>query len=111
MKKLITPGQMQDERYLAHTKHINGVKLTETLLAHARLTLYYYERYCAVKGIGKIVEELIAVYGFQGEEAERVYLLFVYAIYLHDFGKINPRYQYDVLKNSAFRGMRGEARK
>jgi CRISPR-associated endonuclease/helicase Cas3 len=109
-KKLITPKQMQDERYLAHTKHVNGVRQTETLLAHARLTLCYYERYCAAKGIDKIVEELIATCGFHGEEEERVYLLFVYAIYLHDFGKINPRYQYDVLKNVAFRDLRRDAR-
>jgi CRISPR-associated endonuclease/helicase Cas3 len=110
MEKLITPEQMQDERYFAHTRDENGGKLTETLLAHSRLTLHYYELYCADKGIGKIVEELIASCGFQDEEAKRVYLLFVYAIYLHDYGKINPRYQYDVLGNGSFRSMRREAR-
>lgn len=110
MEKLITPEQMQDERYFAHTRDTHGGKLNETLLAHSRLTLSYYERYCADKGIGKIVEGLITACGFQCEEAERVYLLFVYAIYLHDFGKINPRYQYDVLENGAFRSMRRQAR-
>lgn len=110
MQKLITPDQMLDERYHAHIRDDNDGKKTETLLAHSGLALQYYERYCADKGIDKIVKGLIATCGFQGEEAERAYLLFVYAIYLHDFGKINPCYQYDVLRNEVFRNMRRQAR-
>ena len=110
MEKLFTPEQMQDERYLAHTRDINGAKQTETLLAHSRLTLHYYKRYCTDKGIGEIIEKLITTCGFQNEDAEITYILFVHAIYLHDFGKINPRYQYDVLGNGSFRSMRGQAR-
>ena len=109
MEMLITPKQILDARYYAHTRDKNGEKEKETLLAHSRLTLHYYERYCDKKGIDKIVRELIKTCGFRGEEAEIVYLLFVYAIYLHDFGKINPRYQYDVLDNNKFRKMRDQA--
>lgn len=106
---LVSPQELQDTRYLAHTKTINGCRQTETLLAHSQLTLHYFEIYCSIKGIDKIVKKLIITCGYQGEEAERVYLAFVYAIYLHDFGKINPRYQYDVLENDVFRNMRGQA--
>lgn len=106
---LVNPKQLEDIRYLAHTRIINDCRQTETLLAHSQLTLHYYELYCSEKGIGKILENLISVCGFQDEEAERVYLLFVYAIYLHDFGKINPRYQYKVLENHAFSSMWGQA--
>ncbi len=109
MEMLIMPEQMRDERYFAHTREINGRKEKESLLAHSELALHYYERYCEKKGIDKIVKELIKTCGFDGGGAETVYLLFVYAIYMHDAGKINPRYQYDVLGNNIFRSMREQA--
>lgn len=106
---LANPQQLQDSRYLAHTRKVNGNRQTETLLAHSQLTIKYFDLYCAHKGIGGVVKGLIAACGFLGAEAEKVYQQFVYAIYLHDFGKINPRYQYDVLGNDMFRRMRGRA--
>ncbi|WP_061214015.1 CRISPR-associated helicase/endonuclease Cas3 [Syntrophomonas wolfei] len=106
---LVSPYQLQDTRYLAHTRTINGYKQTETLLAHSQLTLHYFKIYGSIKDIDKIIKRLIDACGFQGEEADKVYLAFVYAIYLHDYGKINPRYQYDVLKNKVFYAIRGQA--
>ncbi|MDD4627544.1 MAG: CRISPR-associated helicase/endonuclease Cas3, partial [Syntrophomonas sp.] len=106
---LVSPHQLQDTRYLAHTRTINGYKQTETLLAHSQMTLHYFEIYCSIKDIDKIIKRLIDAGGFQGEEADKVYMAFVYAIYLHDYGKINPRYQYDVLKNKVFYAIRGQA--
>jgi len=101
---LIIPELLQDTRYLAHTReNDDGTKERETLLAHSELTLRYYEAFCKYKGIEKIVRRIIASCGFRGKEAETVYLLFLYAIYLHDVGKINPRYQYEVLKNEVFK--------
>lgn len=100
---LVTPELLQDARYLAHTKETGGIRETETLLAHSKLTLRYYEIYCEHKGIDEIVQGLIASCGLRGEEAQTVHLMFLYAIYLHDAGKINPRYQYEVLKNESFR--------
>lgn len=108
-EELITPELMLDERYLAHTREFNGNKGTETLLAHSKLTLHYYEQYCTDKGIRKIVERLIVACGWE-EEKLKIYLLFVYAIYLHDLGKINPRYQYDVLENSVFKSKREQSK-
>jgi len=106
---LVSPPQLQDTRYLAHTKTINGNRQTETLLAHSQLTLKYFNLYYVEKGIDGIVQDLIAACGFADAEAERVYQQFVYAVYLHDFGKINPRYQYNVLHNNEFRSMCGQA--
>lgn len=108
--ELITPDVLEDSRYLAHSRETDGRRETETLPAHSRLTLHYYEVYCRKKGIDKIVQGLIEACGFRGKEAETVYLLFRYAIYLHDLGKINPRYQADVLENELFRARRGLAR-
>lgn len=102
-EELITPELMLDERYFAHTRKVDGQKQTETLLAHSTLTYHYYEQFCKEKGIKKIIERLITVCGFSEKEKTKVYLLFVHAIYLHDLGKINPRYQYNVLDNNAFR--------
>ena len=96
-------------RYLAHTREVRGKKETEALLAHSKLTLHYYEQFCRDKGTKKTVEGLIMACGFREEEKSKIYLLFVYAIYLHDLGKINPRYQYDVLANSVFRSKRNQS--
>ena len=103
---LIPPEVMLDTRYQAHTKVINGSKQIETLLAHSELTLAYFKQYCEKKGIEKIVQGLIIACDFKGEEIQKVYLMFIYAIYLHDLGKINPRYQCDVLENDVFRSQR-----
>ncbi|MGI6649199.1 MAG: CRISPR-associated helicase Cas3' [Bacillota bacterium] len=100
---LITPELLQDARYLAHTRIFGGTRETETLLAHSRLTLHYYEVYCEYKGIEEVVQGLITACGLRGDEKQTVYLMFLYAIYLHDAGKINPRYQYEVLENELFR--------
>lgn len=107
---LLTPDFLKDTRYQAHTRNQNGRKERETLLAHAELTLQYYWVYGEQKGIEKIVQGLIASCGFQGEEAECVYRLYLYAIYLHDFGKINPLYQYKVLDNQTFKSLRKTAK-
>jgi len=107
---LVTPELLKDVSYQAHTRESCGSREVETLLAHSELTLRYYELYCEHKGMDEIVQGLIADCGLQGEEAETVYLLFLYAIYLHDAGKINPRYQYEVLKNKAFKADCRQAR-
>ncbi|KLU60527.1 ATP-dependent RNA helicase SrmB [Peptococcaceae bacterium CEB3] len=106
---LVPPQLMLDDRYLAHTKDSDGHRRVETLSEHSELTLRYYERYCDRKRIDEIVEGLIFACGFRGQEIPKVRLMFVHAIYLHDIGKTNPRYQYDVLKNDSFRGQRQRA--
>ena len=102
---LVTPEILKDARYQAHSGSVNGMttKAKETLLAHSELTIHCYRVYCQYKDMEEIIKRLIASCGFQGEEAESVYLLYLYAIYLHDFGKINPLYQYKVLDNQNFK--------
>ncbi|MEL7566484.1 MAG: CRISPR-associated helicase Cas3' [Dehalobacterium sp.] len=99
---LILPEILKDIRFLAHTRNMGGMKKTETLLAHSELTLHYYKVYCKQKRMDVIVKGLIASSSLRRDEEETVYLLFLYAVFLHDLGKINPRYQYEVLENKLF---------
>ncbi len=105
--QLVDPAVLSDPHYWAHTQRKSmaggkdGLK-TETLLAHSRLTLHYYKVYCQKKSMEKVVHNLIEACGFGKEEGQIVYLLFLYAIYLHDLGKINPAYQAKVLENEYF---------
>lgn len=69
---LITPELLQDARYLAHTRIFGGTRETETLLAHSRLTLHYYEVYCEYKGIEEVVQGLITACGLRGDEKQTV---------------------------------------
>lgn len=113
--QLVDPEVLTDPCYWAHTK-MRGADVgkneleTETLLAHSQLTFRYYKIYCRKKGMEKLIHGLIEACGFRGEEGKTVYLLFLYAIYLHDIGKINPAYQADVLGNELFRSRRRQAR-
>lgn len=104
------PQFLEDDRYQAHIKGRGDTKEIETLLAHSKLTLHYYRVYCEQKGIDKIVIGLIESLGIPKNEAKTVYLLFLYAIFLHDLGKINPKYQYEILGNKQFAMMSRQAR-
>ncbi len=105
------PEILLNDDYWGHTKTLPGKteRKRETLLEHLRRTLRYYEIYCEKKGVGQCVHSLIEACGFRGEEKRIVYFFFVCAIYLHDFGKINPAYQTDVLGNEGFRSRRRQA--
>jgi CRISPR-associated endonuclease/helicase Cas3 len=113
--QLIDPEVLSDPHYWAHTRRKAGKDgksrlETETLLAHSRLTFQYYRIYCRKKEMENVVRDLIEACGFGEEEGQTVYLLFLYSIYLHDLGKINPAYQADVLGNERFRARRRQAR-
>ena len=107
---LLIPEFLKDARYQAHTRKTGNNKEAETLLAHSKLTLNYYWVYGKKKGIDKIVKKIIASCGFRGEDRKIVYLLFLYSIFLHDVGKINPKYQYEVLGNTQFAATSRQAR-
>lgn len=97
---IITPPQLTDTRYHAHSSE---GKEAETLLKHSQLVLEYYNIYCSQKGVDKLIYGLLNACGCTEKEHILAYLCFVGAIYLHDIGKINPLYQWGVLKNSLFK--------
>lgn len=90
---------LSDPRYWAHTQKN---KAPETLADHSTLCLKYYEQYCQKKGLEKIIKRIIRQCGCSEQETDIIYQLFVDAIYQHDIGKINPAYQYKVLRNTNF---------
>lgn len=98
---LITPLQLADACYLAH---IADGRENETLLAHSQLTFRYYLQYCSQKGVDELITRLLSACGCDEQEHTLALFCFVHAIYLHDIGKINPRYQWDILHNKVFRG-------
>lgn len=97
---MMTPPQLADACYLAHT--VDG-RENETLLVHSQLTFQYYLQYCSQKGIDEIITGLLDACGCNEQEHALALFCFTHAIYLHDIGKINPRYQWEILKNKVFR--------
>lgn len=92
------------EKIYAHTKE---EKRTETLEEHLKTTLKYYQKIEEKKDIDKHIKSLIReVFNFERiteEEKEYIYKLFINAIYLHDLGKINPKFQKDKMKNERYK--------
>ncbi|WHH59321.1 CRISPR-associated helicase Cas3' [Petroclostridium sp. X23] len=84
--------------YWAHT---HEKKTSELLHKHMEKCMEYFESYCVKKGMDKIIINTIKDCGINDIQA--AYDLFVNAIYMHDMGKINPRFQRDVLGNRYFK--------
>jgi CRISPR-associated endonuclease/helicase Cas3 len=100
------------ENFSAHTPgKAHTVKKDEPLIDHMDLTIAYFQRLCADKGIDAIINKIIGRLTIEGEPLpyeykSLIYKLFVNAIYLHDAGKINPAYQINVLGNQKSGGNR-----
>lgn len=93
------------ENIYAHTKE---GKRTETLEEHSKTTLKYYKKMEEKKDIDKHVKRLIEEIfneeeGITEEEKKFIYILFINAMYLHDLGKINPKFQKDKMKNDRYK--------
>lgn len=79
---------------------------TETLAAHMKLVLGYFERICRENDLDIIVERLIAMLHPPSERAAiHAKTLFVEAVAFHDVGKVNPNFQAKKMKN----GLKTEA--
>lgn len=83
--------------------HIQNWKQPETLEEHLNTTIKYYEKLNKEKQMNekvkKIIEDVCSFDGITEKEEEIIYQLFFYAIYLHDIGKINPKFQKDKMNN------------
>lgn len=94
------------ERIYAHTKE---GKQKETLIEHLERTIKYYQKIAEEKKIDKHIKNLIEktfdLERITKEEKEYIYKLFINAIYLHDLGKINPKFQKDKMKNSEYKNI------
>lgn len=92
------------ENIYAHTK--DG-KERETLKEHLDRSIKYYQKIAREKEIDKHIKKLIEkTFQYEKitiEEKEYIYQLFINAIYLHDLGKINPKFQKEKMKNSKYR--------
>jgi CRISPR-associated endonuclease/helicase Cas3 len=99
-ENLIEPKELKDERYWAHTAE---GRENETLLLHSQRVFSYYLLYCDKKGIKSLVLNLLNACGCNEHETKLGYCFFIHAIYLHDLGKINPRFQFEKLHNNSFR--------
>jgi len=89
----------QHEWFLAHLPYDpEGEK--ETLSAHMKLVLAYFERICRENDLDAIVERLISMLNPPTERAAGyAKRLFVEAIAFHDVGKVNPNFQAKKMKN------------
>lgn len=87
--------------------HIKEGKQAETLEEHLNRTIKYYHKMAEKKDISKHIKKLIEeTFNFdriKTEEKEYIYQLFINAIYLHDLGKINPKFQKDKMKNYQYK--------
>lgn len=86
-----------DERYLAHTSKSFP---KETLIAHSKLTLKYYEKIVKNKYLDSIIDNLIEQ--IDSRNSKLIKEMFVNAIYLHDLGKKNPCFQAKKMNNPHF---------
>lgn len=88
----------------AHTKQ---GKKEELLKEHLERTLKYYQKIAKEKEMDKHIKNLIEkTFCFERitpEEKEWIYQLFINAIYLHDLGKINPKFQKAKMKNNLYK--------
>jgi CRISPR-associated endonuclease/helicase Cas3 len=96
MREILNSHINDCSRIWAHTK---AEKPSETLLEHSQLCMNYFNEYCKIKGVDRIVQRTIRACGCTEEEVKAIYSLFVHAIYFHDIGKMNPFYQCRRLKN------------
>ncbi len=89
----------QHEWFLAHLPYDpEGEK--ETLAAHMKLVLEYFERICRENNLDAIIDRLISTLNPPSERsAGYLKTLFVEAIAFHDVGKVNPNYQSKKMKN------------
>lgn len=89
--------------------HIKTNKQPETLREHLDRTIKYYKKISNKKEIDKQIKKLIEN-TFENakitkEEKDYIYNLFINAIYLHDIGKINPKFQKDKMKNNKYKNI------
>lgn len=92
------------DNYLAHINHSEK----ETLEVHTNLVMSYFEKLYLKNDLEIILDNIINKIVFSEFKdasetlSEFIKILFVYTIYFHDFGKINPNFQREKMNNKIF---------
>lgn len=103
--------------FLAHLpgEGFEGKIPSETLAKHADKVLEYARRLCKTHHLDRVLNRLIAaaIQSFEEKDLLGNWLkeLFVGTIAFHDFGKINPHFQLEKMKNRLFQGKHPELMK
>lgn len=90
---------LENEQYYAHLDS-SGLK-KEPLLSHLEVTLKYYNKLNKYKNLETIIRNIIKniTNNISTECENKIYEMFLNAIYYHDIGKINPNFQIEKMKN------------
>lgn len=95
----------QSEKYWAHIPHNVSDHQHETLEEHSNLVFGYTQKLINAFGLDAIIKKLLSEsfnLNWSERTFEQLYDLFLESIYFHDFGKINPNFQVDKMKNDQF---------
>lgn len=93
------------EDYLAHIPKNKSDKNFESLEEHSELVMEYIRQISSEFGLGDIIKRLISSSIEKDATQELNNLieqLFFESVYFHDFGKVNPNFQNQKMKNSKF---------
>lgn len=93
---------IKDYEYFAHHKKVEEIKVNEKLQDHISLCEEYLKKIIEEKKLSKIIEKILMSLELESNRKEFYYKLIANVISFHDFGKINPEYQKQKMKNKNF---------
>lgn len=96
LNKIIENNQV----FRAHSRENNGASEYEGLDAHLHLTCEYFKKICDEKDLNSIFDKIYEKLFSTDEYKELFFEMLINTIYLHDVGKVNPRFQIEKMKNS-----------
>ncbi|MBQ3438030.1 MAG: CRISPR-associated helicase Cas3', partial [Fusobacterium sp.] len=91
--------------YYAHHKIENETKKNETLQNHIFLSEKYFKLLIEEKKFDKIFDKIFNSLKFEEKYRKFYYKLISNIVSFHDFGKINPEYQKQKMKNKDINGL------
>jgi len=104
------PGFIRDhEKYFAHLS--KDGKERETLHEHTSLVIEYFTKLVEANGLDSVIDNIIFKFLEKNgtvniqETAELIKEAFAGVVLFHDFGKINPGFQSEKMKNPCFNNM------
>lgn len=102
------PGFIRDhEKYFAHLSSDGNER--ETLHEHTSLVIEYFTKLVEANGLDSVIDDLVMKFLENNgseviqETAELIKEAFAGVVLFHDFGKINPGFQSEKMKNPGFR--------
>lgn len=102
------PGFIRDhEKYFAHLSKEGNER--ENLHEHTSLVIQYFTKLVEANGLDPVIDNLVINFLEQNgseniqQTAELIKEAFAGVVLFHDFGKINPGFQFDKMKNPGFK--------